>query len=84
MHQADIGGVVQTLARLQQTRFGEQLFGALVADASTAFYGISIVGSLVVPQRPAGTEGWSEDDLAGLVTRDSMIGTGVALEPEAA
>lgn len=39
---------------------------------------------LVVPQRPAGTEGWSEDDLAGLVTRDSMIGTGVAREPEAA
>jgi nitrile hydratase len=39
---------------------------------------------LVVPQRPAGTEGWSEDDLAGLVTRDSMIGTGVALEPETA
>ncbi len=39
---------------------------------------------LVVPQRPAGTEGWSEDDLAKLVTRDSMIGTGVALEPEAA
>jgi nitrile hydratase len=39
---------------------------------------------LVVPQRPAGTEGWSEDDLAGLVTRDSMIGTGVVLEPDAA
>ena len=30
---------------------------------------------LVVPQRPAGTEGWSEDRLAALVTRDSMIGT---------
>jgi nitrile hydratase len=39
---------------------------------------------LVVPQRPAGTDGWGEDDLAGLVTRDSMIGTGLALEPEAA
>jgi nitrile hydratase len=39
---------------------------------------------LVVPQRPAGTEGWSEEKLAGLVTRDSMIGTGLALEPEAA
>jgi len=39
---------------------------------------------LVVPQRPVGTDGWSEDDLAGLVTRDSMIGTGLALEPEAA
>lgn len=33
---------------------------------------------LVVPQRPAGTEGWSEEKLAELVTRDSMIGTGLA------
>jgi nitrile hydratase subunit alpha len=32
---------------------------------------------LVVPMRPAGTDGLSEDELAGLVTRDSMIGTGV-------
>jgi nitrile hydratase len=31
---------------------------------------------LVVPQRPAGTEGWSEDRLAAIVTRNSMIGTG--------
>ncbi|MEM7411386.1 MAG: nitrile hydratase subunit alpha [Myxococcota bacterium] len=29
---------------------------------------------LVLPQRPAGTESWSEDDLAELVTRESMIG----------
>ncbi len=29
---------------------------------------------LVLPMRPAGTEGWSEDKLAALVTRDSMIG----------
>jgi nitrile hydratase subunit alpha len=29
---------------------------------------------LVLPERPAGTEGWSEDRLAALVTRDSMIG----------
>lgn len=33
---------------------------------------------LVIPQRPSGTEGWSEDQLASLVTRDSMIGTGLA------
>ena len=32
---------------------------------------------LVLPMRPAGTEGWSEDKLADLVTRDSMIGTGL-------
>jgi nitrile hydratase len=32
---------------------------------------------LVLPRRPAGTEGWPEADLAGIVTRDSMIGVGV-------
>jgi nitrile hydratase len=32
---------------------------------------------MVLPQRPAGTEGWSEEKLAALVTRDCMIGTGV-------
>ena len=37
---------------------------------------------LVIPQRPAGTEGMSEEELADLVTRDSMIGTGLALSPE--
>lgn len=30
----------------------------------------------VLPQRPAGTDGWSEEQLADLVTRDSMIGVG--------
>jgi nitrile hydratase len=30
----------------------------------------------VLPQRPAGTDGWSEEQLAALVTRDSMIGVG--------
>ena len=30
---------------------------------------------MVLPQRPAGTEGWSEERLASLVTRDSLIGT---------
>jgi nitrile hydratase len=38
---------------------------------------------LVVPMRPAGTEGWSEARLAKLVTRDSMIGTGLPLDPSA-
>jgi nitrile hydratase len=33
---------------------------------------------LVIPQRPAGTDGLGEDQLADLVTRDSMIGTGLA------
>jgi nitrile hydratase len=30
---------------------------------------------LVLPMRPAGTDGWSQERLAGIVTRDSMIGT---------
>src|SRR5215470_10798915 len=37
---------------------------------------------LVLPMRPAGTEGWSEERLAQLVTRDAMIGTGLAKRPE--
>ena len=36
---------------------------------------------IVLPMRPAGTDGWSEERLADLVTRDSMIGTGLALPP---
>ena len=39
---------------------------------------------LVIPQRPAGTEGLSEEQLAELVTRDSMIGTGLPLAAGAA
>ena len=37
---------------------------------------------LVIPLRPQNTEHLSEDRLAALVTRDSMIGTGLALHPE--
>jgi nitrile hydratase subunit alpha len=36
---------------------------------------------LVVPMRPPGTAGWAEDKLAELVTRDSMIGTGLPRVP---
>ena len=36
---------------------------------------------LVLPQQPAGTEGMSEDALAALVTRDSMIGTALVEAP---
>jgi nitrile hydratase subunit alpha len=39
---------------------------------------------LVLPMRPAGTDGWSEERLATLVTRDAMIGTALALPPGAA
>src|SRR5579863_1902955 len=36
---------------------------------------------LVLPMRPAGTEGWGEEKLAALVTRDSMIGTSLPKSP---
>lgn len=36
---------------------------------------------LVIPMRPEGTDGWSEEQLATLVNRDSMIGTTVATAP---
>ena len=41
----------------------------------------SEVRYLVIPERPAGTEGWSKDELAAIVTRDSMIGTGLVEVP---
>jgi nitrile hydratase subunit alpha len=38
---------------------------------------------IVLPQRPEGTDGLAEDELAALVTRESMIGTGLAHSPAA-
>jgi nitrile hydratase subunit alpha len=36
---------------------------------------------IVIPLRPDGTAGWSEEQLAKLVTRDSMVGTGLPRQP---
>ncbi|HXZ93547.1 MAG TPA: nitrile hydratase subunit alpha [Burkholderiales bacterium] len=36
---------------------------------------------MVLPMRPAGTEGWDEERLAALVTRDSMIGVALPTAP---
>ena len=36
---------------------------------------------LVLPQCPAGTEGWTEEQLAELVSRDAMIGTAIVQRP---
>ena len=36
---------------------------------------------LVIPQKPAGTQGWSAEALAALVTRDAMIGTAIVPSP---
>lgn len=38
---------------------------------------------MVMPERPAGTDGWSEEQLAALVTRDALIGVTQALDPQA-
>jgi len=38
---------------------------------------------LVLPERPSGTDGWGEEQLMELVTRDSMIGTGLPKAPDA-
>ncbi|MDB4254996.1 nitrile hydratase subunit alpha [Yoonia sp.] len=38
---------------------------------------------IVIPHRPAGTDDWTADALGALVTRDSMIGTGLAKLPSA-
>jgi nitrile hydratase len=39
---------------------------------------------MVLPERPTGTEGWSEEALTALVTRDALIGVAKAVPPEGA
>ena len=60
-------------------------FGVQVGDAVTlrVWDSTAEVRYLVVPMRPTGTDGWTQEQLATLVTRDSMIGTGMALPPSA-
>ncbi len=60
-------------------------FGVTLPDSTAirVWDSTAEVRYLVIPQRPSGTEGWSEESLAELVTRDSMIGTGLARAPEA-
>ncbi|GAB5375415.1 MAG: nitrile hydratase subunit alpha [Acuticoccus sp.] len=54
-------------------------FGVALPEATriSVWDSTAEVRYLVVPMRPDGTEGWSEDALAAIVTRDSMIGTGL-------
>ena len=61
-------------------------FGVQVGDDVTlrVWDSTAEVRYLVVPMRPSGTDGWTQEQLAALVTRDSMIGTGMALPPSAA
>jgi nitrile hydratase subunit alpha len=60
-------------------------FGVMLPEATKVrvWDSTAEIRYLVVPMRPAGTEGWSEQWLATLVTRDSMIGTGLPLAPDA-
>jgi len=61
-------------------------FGVRLADETEirVFDSTAEVRYLVIPQRPEGTDGMSEEALSELVTRDSMIGTGLARSPRAA
>jgi len=61
-------------------------FGVKVADdvEIRVWDSTAEVRYLVIPERPPGTEGMNEEQLADLVTRDSMIGTGDPLKPGAA
>jgi nitrile hydratase len=61
-------------------------FGLELADAVEirVWDSSAEVRYLVLPMRPPGTDGWSEADLAKLVTRDSMIGTAVPQVPHQA
>jgi nitrile hydratase len=58
-------------------------FGVELADTTQirVWDSTAEVRYLVLPMRPAGTQGWTEEKLATLVTRDSMIGTGLPLSP---
>ena len=55
-------------------------FGTVISDdvAIRVHDSTADMRYLVVPERPAGTESWSEAELARLVTRDSMIGVALA------
>jgi len=54
-------------------------FGTAVPDdvAVRVHDSLADLRYLVLPRRPEGTEGWSEDQLAALVTRDHMVGVAV-------
>jgi nitrile hydratase len=69
---------------LDPRRLLSEQFGVDVSpDVQVRVYdSTSDVRWMVVPQRPEGTEDWTEEQLARLVTAESLIGTGRALTPE--
>ena len=62
-----------------------QEFGVVLPDGMKVrvWDSTAEVRYLVIPQRPPGSEAMSEAALSALVTRDAMIGTGLALSPGA-
>ncbi len=60
-----------------------EMFGLNLPDSVQirVYDSTSDVRWMVLPERPAGTEGWNEEQLAELVTRESLIGVAPALEP---
>ncbi len=58
-------------------------FGVTLPDSTSVrvWDSTAEVRYLVVPERPEGTDGFSENALAALVTRDSMVGVGLAKAP---
>lgn len=60
------------------SEFGTQIAGDVVVRVHDS---TADMRYLVLPKRPPGTDGWPEDKLAALVTRDSMIGVAFATTP---
>ena len=60
-------------------------FGVTLAESTAirVWDSTAEIRYLVIPQRPAGTDRLSENELVSWVTRDAMIGTGLAMAPAA-
>ena len=76
--------VVKNIEHIKYPRGALAEFGTTIADDKEirVWDSTSEMRYLVIPERPAGTEGWSEDQLRALVTRNSMIGVEEAKSPE--
>jgi len=76
------GTLVVNIGSLSDAMGKTSTAAASVLTASSDLTATAETRFIVVPMRPAGTDGWSEDKLARLVTRNCMIGTGLPLRPE--
>jgi nitrile hydratase len=77
-HESYRSNIVQTPRATLEEMFGLKV---PVNKEVQVYDSTSDIRYFVLPQRPAGTEGMSEEELAKLVTVDSLIGAGLALEP---